>query len=380
MEKPRPSCAVAMPTSAAGDLEDLLPADELDLEDTVPDEQAAPDEDDEEMDEEPDELPAVPAAGLFQTPPKKPRVSTGDLQTLRAAKKMADLPASVRPRLQMRLRRDLSKLPSWAVARHAEAKSRAGVQALTFLLAWADGSIPDKDAIVEQSVSLETAHEETDSWAWMNWHECMLHFGGFNHKEQRKYVDLLWRAATSAGRSRPHPMGHGLKAQHRVWVGPHERWASKRQRKTEVGTAGTLGSGTEMQQMLEAMLGPSFERDAGAAASGLPASAAAPLQLQELPPADTAPSAQEDAPNRAAVLAELMKLMARLKTTRAVQGNDPIWGAGVKNMLDPVLKDLVKLQDELETVAVIQPERLREGKTLLTRGVQALQKLSKVVA
>lgn len=161
------------------------------------------------------------------------------------AKRIGDaIIQDVRTKLQMRCQRAIAagKLPGWAMAEYAQAKTdRLGVQQLTFLKAWAAGHIPDHDVTLNQDVSTETVTEEADEWKWMNFQELCIHVDAAKSKEQKAYATLLWQAAKAKGGQRPHPMGHGLKPQLRVWVGSSELQATKRARKTAVGVGGDIG-------------------------------------------------------------------------------------------------------------------------------------------
>ena len=179
------------------------------------------------------------------------------LEKVLKAKTMADLSADTKRAVTQTVRRRIreGRIPPDAVARHVACKwDRDGARMLMWIKDWAKGKIQEITPVASQGATLVTTQEESDQWAWLNWYELMQALGGHHSKEQRKYVDSVWKA--SKGRTRPHPQGSSLQAQRRVFLQGLESTSRKRKQRLGLEANGALDSGAAAEQLLEHLQGP----------------------------------------------------------------------------------------------------------------------------
>ncbi len=204
----------------------------------------------------------APPLGTRATEAAAPRFEESVLAELRSAGRVGDLEPRTAAMVQMRFKRALNggRVPPEVAAAHA-ARRRDGKESLTLLLQWAEGKIRDVDPSVRERVRRSAAQETEHARGWFSWNELMQLHGGFQSKEQRKYVDSLWQGARRGG-ERPHPDAGG-KPQRRFWVRTEELERWRKERSWDLQLEGAVDESTAGRQLLEALEAPLASSSAG---------------------------------------------------------------------------------------------------------------------
>ena len=292
-------------------------------------------------------------------PAPQPRLEPGVLRQLDEARRMADLEPNVRSMAQMRLHRAKGRLTEEATERYAAAaRDRTGAAQLVFLREWAHGRIPDVDVTASQGVTDVMTQEEASMTGWLNWNELMHALGGWSSKEQRRYVDSVWKTSK---KTRPHPGGPTLGAQRKVWISTLEVQRRLREVRTGVDLTGLLPP-ESLERLLEALQRPCP-----------PAAGEADLQQQKKRPEvggdDSEPAApsHEKVLTRAELLTECYKLSQRLLGARDAancRATGP-FAHVAKELVVTQLQKLAQQREVLEGTPVLTPEAAKAAMELV---------------